>query len=226
MNIVAITTELNKCLKCTHTEDDLIKCVDYAFEKSELDTNSVVTILPQEDALLFKKIMYRIIVEKQFSLNYVFKKMWWNNNKEINVIAAYFIPDVFGNTNEIDWIFFRQVLDRLKSWDITTIISSVMENLILNNIENWERYFIEIVKLNNKWALRLAALVLGKIALTHTHLIPSFMKIIMLIKRSRDWEVQQAIGWCLNNMAGAANEPIYELESLNTINLKRMFSLN
>ena len=95
MNIVSITTELNKCLKYTNCEDDLISCLSYACEKCDISDNSEITILPQQDALLVKKMILREIKEKNYNLNYIFRKIWWNKNKEINVIAAYSISDIF-----------------------------------------------------------------------------------------------------------------------------------
>ncbi|MCK5033225.1 MAG: DNA alkylation repair protein [Calditrichia bacterium] len=226
MNIVFVTTELNKCLKYTNNEDDLISCLSFAFEKGDINENSEITILLQQDALLVKKMILRQIKEKKYNLNYVFRKIWWNKNKEINVIAAYFIPVIFQDPDKIDWILFRQVLDRLKSWDLTTIVSSVLEELITNNIYYWKIYLSEITKLNNKWVLRLAALIIGKIALSHKDLIPDLISLLMLIMRSKDWEVQQAISWCLNNMAGVSSKPIYELTNFDGFEFRRGISLN
>ena len=225
MNIVLITSELNKCLKYSNTESDLVNCLDHAFEKCEAEKNSVMTLLPKEDALFIKKILVRMLNEKKLSVHHVFKKLWWNKNKEYNVIAAYFIYDVFNNPTEIDWIFFRQVLDRLKSWDLTTIVSSVFEEVIIGNIENWQLYINEIIKLNNKWAQRLAALIIGKIALEHADQTPALLEIIVLLQRNRDWEVQEAVNWCLNIIAGVAKEPL-KIERLNNIDLSKVFSLN
>lgn len=226
MRVVSITTELNKCLKFTKTEDDLMLCLNYAFEKSPLLDSNNILMLPEEDALILKKIIIRHIYDKKLNLNLIFKKLWWNKNKEINVVAAYFLPDLFHNPDQIDSIFFRQVLDRLKSWDLTTTVSTILESIVLENLEKWNIYIDEIIKLNNKWALRLAALIIGKIALEHKELIPELLSVLMLLMRSKDWEVQQAISWCLSNMAGVWSEPIMEFTNIWEHNFQKKIILN
>ena len=226
MRIVSITTELNKCLRFTKSEDDLVLCLNYAFEKTPLFENDDLIMLPKEDAFILKKMLIRYIYEKNLNLNVIFKKLWWNKNKEINVVAAYFISDLFYDPDQIDSVFFRQVLDRLKSWDLTTTVSEILENIIMDNLDKWNYYVDEIIKLNNKWALRLAALIIGKIAIVQKELIPELLSVLMLLMRSKDWEVQQSINWCLRNMAGVWSEPVMEFTNVWEHNFQKKIILN
>lgn len=226
MRIVSITTELNKCLKFTKSEEDFLLCLNYAFEKTPLFESDDFIMLPEEDAVILKKMLTRHIYEKKLNLNVIFKKLWWNKNKEINVVAAYFISDIFYDPDQLDSTYFRQVLDRLKSWDLTTTVSIILENIVLDNLERWNLYIDEIIKLNNKWVLRLAALLIGRIAIEKKELIPELLKVLMLLMRSKEWEVQQAVSWCLNNMAGVWNEPVMEFTHVWEHNFQKKIILN
>ena len=68
-----------------------------------------------------------------------------------------------------------------------------------------------LFKRNNKWALRLGTLIIGKIALIRKDLVLDLLYMLLLIMRNKNWEIQQAISWCLNNMAGVTTEPFDEI---------------
>ena len=61
----------------------------------------------------------------------------------------------------------------------------MLEQLIKEKINYWEIYLREILRLNNKWALRLGTLIIGKITLIRKDLVPDLLYML--------WEVQQTI---------------------------------
>ena len=65
----------------------------------------------------------------------------------------------------------------------------MLEQLIKEKINYWEIYLREILRLNNKWALRLGTLIIGKITLIRKDLVPDLLYMLLLIMRNKNWEI-------------------------------------
>lgn len=201
MTHLDVKNDLLACLEEADFQTDILLCLESVIEQVENpfnDTQSV--ILKRREIIRLKNAVKKYAKRENGDLEKIFLKLWWSRKRELNIIAAHLLADLYSHNNKKDIESIKTLLWRLDNRRLCNEVVCALSSLVQENMELWKDVFIEWANSDFKWNRLIGILLIQAMAEALTLQIPELLRIVALYMEESNEEIQNEVGKCISLM--------------------------
>ncbi len=202
--------DLTYCIFVTTNQEDIVPCM----ERYLLVSKNIFPVSMENIFVLRDKIV-TICKEKQFNLNFIFLRLWWNRNLILNKIGSFIMPLVFSKPDEEVISSITNAAWRIDDIELANYFSYNLSQIIINKLDKWEKLLFNLFSSDNLWTNYSAANTLLLLSQNDLNSVPAILKIINEIKGDFDLETKKLIITIYENISHHLNISTIQLKTNN-----------
>ena len=204
-----LKNDLLDCLDKAGLKNNVVLCLEKVLSETEkyLSDNKN-TILNRRQIIQIKNAIKRTAKKEIFELEKILLKLWWSRKRELNLIAAHLLTEVYSGNNKTDIENIKTLLWRVDNRILCNEVIYSLRPLVLCRIDLWKDVFREWSRSDFKWNRLMAILLIKETAAILPLQIPYLLEIVDSYMFESNNEIRDEVSKCLNLMTKQWDIPV------------------
>ncbi len=204
-----VINNLLNCLDRTGFQSGILSCLESVIEQAENPFNGKkMPLLKRKEIIRLKNALKKTAKKQDYDLEKIFLKLWWSRKKELNVIAAHLLPDVYSDNSKTAIESIKTLLWRIDNRRLCDEVVYALSKLIPDHVEIWKDCFKDWAKSDFKWNRLIGIMLIKKTAAALTLQIPELLKIVAFYMNETNAEIRVEVSKCINFMTEEWDLPV------------------